>query len=70
MSDRPLVMPTDESPARPGQGTVGLRLELDPGDPLTGSITVDGQPPKRFRGWIDLMTAINAARAVDEHRPA
>ena len=70
MSDGPLVMSVDEGPRRPGQGRVGLRLELDPGEPLSGSIAVDGQPLKRFRGWIDLMTAVNAARAVDEDPPA
>ena len=61
-------MSTDESARRPGQGTVGLRLELDPGDPLTGWIAADGQPVKRFRGWIELMTAVNAARAMGEDR--
>lgn len=59
---------TEESPLRHGPGRVVLRLTVDPGDPLTGSVAVQGQSEKRFCGWIELMAAINAARAVDEDR--
>jgi hypothetical protein len=62
------VTPTAEGSLQPGQGRVGLRLELEPGEPLTGSIAVDGQPAKRFCGWIELMAAVNAARAAGEGR--
>ena len=53
-----------------GEGGVVLQLELEPGEPLTGLIAVDGQSGKRFCGWIELMAAVNAARqcAVDEVR--
>ncbi len=59
----------EDSPLRRGPGRVALRLVIDPGDPLTSSIAVEDQPEKRFGGWIELMAAINAARAVDEDRP-
>jgi hypothetical protein len=62
------VAPTEEGPLPRGQGGVVLRLELAPGEPLTGSITVDGQAEKRFCGWIELMAAVNAARAEGEGR--
>jgi hypothetical protein len=62
------VTSTAEGSLQPGQGRVGLWLELEPGEPLTGSIAVDGQPAKRFCGWIELMAAVNAARAAGEGR--
>jgi hypothetical protein len=62
------VTPTAEGSLQPRQGRVVLRLELEPGEPLTGSIAVDGQPEKRFCGWIELMAAVNAARAAGEGR--
>jgi hypothetical protein len=37
---------------------------LDAGEPLSGSIAVDGQLEQRFCGWIELMAAVNAARAA------
>jgi hypothetical protein len=58
----------DGGSRRRGQGGVVLRLELDPGDPLMGSIAVDGRPEKRFRGWIELMAAVNTERAAGEAR--
>jgi hypothetical protein len=63
------VTPTAEGFLQPGQGRVVVRLELEPGEPLTGSIAVDGQPVKRFCGWIELMAAINAARRRDVGEP-
>jgi hypothetical protein len=45
-----------------GEGGVVLRVELEPGEPLTGSIAIAGQSEKRFCGWIELMAAVNAAR--------
>lgn len=63
------VASTEERPPQHGPGSVALRLTVDPGDPLAGSIAVEGQPEKRFGGWIELMAAINAARAADEDRP-
>lgn len=58
----------EESPLRRGARGVVLLLELEPGDRLTGSIALAGQPEKRFSGWIELMTAVNAARAVSKDR--
>jgi hypothetical protein len=55
-----------EGPDPHGQGGVVLRLELAPGEPLTGSITVEGEAETPFCGWIELMAAVNAARAAGE----
>jgi hypothetical protein len=44
-------------------------MELEPGEPLTGSIAVGGEPERRFCGWIELMAAINAARRRDVGEP-
>jgi hypothetical protein len=41
---------------------VVLRLLLEPGDPLTGSVSVEGQPEEQFCGWIELMAAVNDVR--------
>jgi hypothetical protein len=56
------VAGSEEDPLQRREGGVGLRLELEPGEPLTGSIAVDGQPEKRFCGWIELMAAVNDVR--------
>jgi hypothetical protein len=45
-----------------------LRLELDAGEPMTGSVAVDGQPGTRFCGWIELMAAVSTARGADAGR--
>jgi hypothetical protein len=56
------VAPREQDSLQRGEGEVVLRLELEPGEPLTGSIAVDGQPEKRFCGWIELMASVNNAR--------
>jgi hypothetical protein len=45
-------------------GSVDLHLRIDPGsDPISGSVGLAGREPVRFRGWIDLVAAIEDARA-------
>ncbi len=40
-----------------------LKLAVDVGsDPITGSLALEGQDPKSFSGWIELVAAIEAAR--------
>lgn len=56
----------EEGSLQHSAGGVVLRLQLEPGDPLTGSVAVDGQPDKRFCGWIELMAAVNALRRAAE----
>ncbi len=68
-SDGSVVAPREETSLQRAQGGIVLRLELEPGEPLTGSIAIDGEPEKRFCGWIELMATVNAARrAVGEVR--
>jgi hypothetical protein len=46
-----------------GEGVVALRLVIEPGEPLTGAIGVDGGATNtQFSGWVELMAAVNAAR--------
>jgi hypothetical protein len=46
-------------------GSVDLRLTIDLGsDPISGSVELAGREPVRFRGWIDLVAAIEAARST------
>ena len=54
---------------RRGRVAVVLRLQLEPGEPLTGSVALDGQPGSRFCGWIELMAAVNALRRAAERSP-
>lgn len=54
----------DENVADTKCAMVVLRLELETGEPLTGTIGVDGSEERtRFHGWIDFMAAIAALRA-------
>lgn len=40
-----------------------LKLAVEVGsDPITGSVTVDSGDPQGFCGWIELVSAIEAAR--------
>jgi hypothetical protein len=44
--------------------SVDLHLRIDPGsDPISGSVEQTGREPVQFRGWIDLVAAIEDARA-------
>gem|GEM_PF-3045516 len=43
-----------------------LAIELE-SEPIAGSLTVPGANPQRFSGWIELVAAIEAARAGDPH---
>jgi hypothetical protein len=44
--------------------SVDLLLRIDPGsDPISGSVELTGRDPVQFRGWIDLVAAIEDARA-------
>ena len=57
----------NDTPHRPG--TVEVCLVIEPGDRPTGTITFGGEcRPHPFSGWIELMAAINAARAADHDR--
>jgi hypothetical protein len=63
------MAPDEEASPRHGPGTVLVRLKLEPGspeEPPRGSIATEGRPAERFRGWIELMAAINAARRRDD----
>ena len=40
-----------------------LQLAIDTAsEPITGSVSVDGETSSRFNGWIELVAAIEAAR--------
>jgi hypothetical protein len=40
-----------------------LLLAIDfASEPITGSVSIDGQSSRRFNGWIELTAAIEAAR--------
>ena len=42
-----------------------LALDLVGSDPVSGTVGIAGGPPAiPFRGWIDLMSAINTLRAA------
>lgn len=63
------MAPTEEASSQAEPGKVVVRLELGSGsseEPPTGSIAIEGRPEERFSGWIELMAAINAARAQGE----
>jgi hypothetical protein len=62
VSDGSVVAGREEDAFQRRDGGVGLRLKLEPGEPLAGTIAIDGQSEKRFCGWIELMAAVNAAR--------
>lgn len=45
---------------------VEVRLVIDAGDPLKGTVRTGEDPRARpFHGWIELMAVINAARTAD-----
>ncbi len=44
---------------------VQMRLELDPyAETLSGRVTLDGEPPRGFTGWIGFNAAIDALLEV------
>ena len=46
-------------------------LVLDPGEPLSGTLTLaETQSEVRFAGWVELMAAVNAARVKPPSPPA
>lgn len=55
-------------PARDADGVdhasiAQLLLAIDlASEPITGSVSVDGETSRRFNGWIELVAAIEAAR--------
>ncbi|HEY2052409.1 MAG TPA: hypothetical protein VGH14_00565 [Solirubrobacterales bacterium] len=63
----------EEDSSRREPNRVVLRLEIEPGgseEPPTGSIAIEGRPPERFSGWIELMAAVNAARVRGDVPPS
>ena len=47
-----------------GGGTAHLELTIDlESDPISGSVSNGVQGPRRFTGWIELVTAIEAVRS-------
>lgn len=41
-----------------------LHLEIEvESDPISGAVTIEGGQPQRFNGWIELVSAIEGARA-------
>jgi hypothetical protein len=51
-----------------GETEVVLRVDLD-ADPITGSLGSAGGPSRRFSGRIELVAALQAARAEGTQRP-
>jgi hypothetical protein len=46
-------------------GSAHLCLAIDPdSDPISGSVEIPGHAPVPFTGWIDLVAAIENARAA------
>jgi hypothetical protein len=46
-----------------GSSIAQLRLAIDlASEPITGSLSVDGETSRRFSGWIELAAAIEGAR--------
>jgi hypothetical protein len=45
-------------------------IELEPGEPLHGSISAGAGSLEPFFGWIELARALEAARCLDEQRPS
>jgi hypothetical protein len=54
-----------DTPSVPTHGPLQARLSIEAGEPLRGTIALDGEPGDvvPFRGWIELMAAISEARA-------
>lgn len=56
---------SDELDDRTSDAGVTLRLALRGGEPVSGVVVVDGVPGEtEFSGWVELMAAVNAARAA------
>jgi hypothetical protein len=48
-----------------------LSLTLTVGnDPISGTVTVERDPPRPFYGWLELMTVIDTAREKTRDLPA
>jgi hypothetical protein len=42
-----------------------ISIELDPGaEPVAGTVTVAGEAPRAFVGWMELVNAIERARRL------
>jgi hypothetical protein len=50
---------------RRGTAHLQLAIELD-SDPITGSVSDGGQSAQPFTGWIELVAAIETARAASD----
>jgi hypothetical protein len=47
-----------------GAGSTSLQLFIErDSDPITGSVTVGADHPQPFKGWIELVAAIERARS-------
>lgn len=45
------------------EGSSHLHLEIEfESDPISGAVSVEGAQPRRFSGWIELVSAIEGAR--------
>jgi hypothetical protein len=40
-------------------------LELDPGEPIAGSISGSGGPAESFRGWVELASKLERLRLAN-----
>lgn len=47
--------------------TVRLTIELDRGEPIAGRIGLHGEPPRSFRGWLELTNKIERLRDSPSH---
>jgi hypothetical protein len=55
-----------ENAVTPAENVLMLELVILPGEPVTGSVGLRGQPaPRPFHGWIDFMGALNSLRQSD-----
>lgn len=54
---------TDQHPGGPVLAGAALRLTVEAGEPVSGTVLVDGHSePLAFCGWIELMAVINDVR--------
>lgn len=62
-------MAVDGENENPSMGTFVLFLRLGGSEPPSGTISALGQAARPFRGWIDLMIAINGLRGWELREP-
>jgi hypothetical protein len=61
MSEEQQAPTSTRSPARGEAGGGEIRMRLDPGEPISGTL-ISSAESTRFCGWMELIAAITAAR--------